>query len=206
MWNGPKKRNFGVKCLWIQGTIFKRSPTLPPTTRGPSWWGVRGAFGHYLTPKKCENSLWAISNQKNLKKHTHFFRDSHFKSINALCSCNNDLFSRTLYEEESTLWKKSMTCFYKCMEFEQKGKGVWVGNEEMLESAWRSAKNKSYAWTCLPKQTDTMRSKHFEFEKKSWSNQPRRNHSSIFLCYIFLGALASLDFKLWVSKWFIVFG
>ena len=79
----------------------------------------------------------------------------------------NDPFFLERYVKKKALCEKSMKCFYNCMEFEQKGKRVRVGNEEMLESAWRSAKNKSYAWTCLPKQTDTMRSKHFEFEKKS---------------------------------------
>ena len=71
------------------------------------------------------------------------------------------------YMMKRALCEKSMTCFYKCMEFEQKGKRVRVGNEEMLESAWRSAKNKSYAWTCLPKQTDTPSCIVQAFEKKS---------------------------------------
>ena len=108
------------------------------------------------------------------------------------------LFQNVIWRREHSV-KKSMTCFYKCMEFEQKGKRVRVGNEEMLESAWRSAKNKSYAWTCLPKQTDTPSWIVQAFEKKSWSNQAG---TILAFFVLFLFRCASISW-IHVGDWFM---
>ena len=92
---------------------------------------VRGKVGIWalIDAKKCENSPWAISNQKNLtetKKIYLIFSWTYLYkgSINALCSCTIGPLFPEFYVKKKALCEKSMKCFYKCMEFEQKEKGV----------------------------------------------------------------------------------